>query len=318
MVLNNKVATIFGGTGFLGRQIVRKLARKGYTIKVATRVPESAYFLRPAGVVGQIVPFACDYDNPESIAQAVRGADIVVNCIGILFQRGKRNTFSRVHVEIPARIAAAAERESVGALVHISALGTQSGHSKYAQSKREGEKAILANYPKAVILRPSVVFGEDDSFFNKFAEMARFAPVFPLIGGGKTKFQPVYVGDVAEAVMVALASKEAAGHIFELGGPEIVNFKGIYARLFEYTGRARALIRCPFFLAKIKAFFLNFLPNPPLTPDQVELLKTDSVVEAGAPGFAALGLEPVSMNLILPKYLKTYQPGGRFATIGEA
>lgn len=318
MAMDKKVATVFGGTGFVGRQVVRELARAGYIVKVATRVPERAYFLKPAGHVGQIVPFACNYDGADSIASAVRGSQVVVNCIGILYQRGKSTTFNRAHVEIPARIASACQKEGVESLVHISALGIETSKAKYAQSKLAGEKAVFSNFPGATILRPSIIFGEDDSFFNKFAEMARYLPVLPLIGGGKTKFQPVYVGDVADAVMAAIKTEKAHGRIFELGGPEIVSFREIYERLFEHTGRHRGLVKIPFFVAKIDAFFLGLLPVPPLTQDQVEMLKADSIVAPDALGLKDLGIEPRSMNLILPRYLAAYRPGGRFADIKQA
>lgn len=318
MTIGRKVATVFGGTGFLGRQIVRELARDGYTVKVATRVPERAYFLKPAGHVGQIVPFACDYDSAESIAAAVRGSQAVINCIGILYQHGRRGTFTRAHIDIPARIAAACQREGVTSLLHISALGIESSMAQYARSKLAGEQTILSNFPAATIFRPSVMFGEDDHFFNKFAEMARYLPVLPLIGGGRTKFQPVYVGDVADAAMAALRNPAARGRVFELGGTEVVSFREVYERLFAHTGRHRGLVKISFGMAKVQAFFLSLLPVPPLTPDQVELLKTDSVVSPNAPELRDLGVEAKSMNLILPRYLSAYRPGGRFADIKQA
>lgn len=315
MTIGKKMATVFGGTGFIGRQIVRGLARQGYTVKIATRVPERAYFLRPAGRVGQVVPFACDYGSAESIAAALRGSQVAVNCIGVLYERGKRGTFDRAHVEIPARIAAACQREGVESLIHLSALGVQSGNARYAQSKRAGEQAVLSNFPAATILRPGVVFGEGDDFFNKFAEMARYLPFLPLIGGGETKFQPVYVGDVADAVMAALRLPGARGRIIELGGPEIVSFREIYERLFAHTGRRRCLVKIPFGVARMQAFFLSLLPVPPLTPDQVEMLRTDSIASPDTPGLKDLGIEAKNMDLILPRYLGVYRPGGRFAGI---
>lgn len=318
MTQHYKTATVFGGTGFVGRQIVRELAQRGIIVKVATRIPERAYFLKPCGAPGQVVPFGCDYSDDQSIADAVKGSDYVINCIGILFQRGKARSFQRLHVDVPARIAAAASKEGVQKLVHISALGVERATSKYAKTKLEGEQAVLSNCATATILRPSVIFGEDDNFFNMFAEMARYLPVLPLIGGGKTQFQPVYVGDVADAVMAALGGTDAEGRTYELGGPEVVSFKEIYERLFELTERRRALVGLPFFLAKVQAFFMGLLPVPPLTPDQVESLKTDSIVTPGVLGFEALGLAPTSMGVILPTYLKSYCAGGRFANIQEA
>ncbi len=312
-----KIATVFGGTGFVGRQAVRELARAGYTVKVATRVPESAFFLRPCGTVGQIVPFACDFKNPESIGRAVQGAEVVVNCIGILFER-RRGDFQKIHADLPAAIAAACAYEKVRRLVHISALGVDKGTSVYARTKFEGEKNLLANFPKASILRPSVIFGEDDNFFNRFARMAQILPVMLLIAGGKTKFQPVYVGDVAAAAMAVLQNPQAAGHVFELGGPEVVSFREIYERLFRITHQRRPLVNLSFGLAKIKAGILGLMPDPILTKDQVESLKTDSVVTPGALGFTELGIVPASMDIILPTYLRSYRPGGKFAAPAAA
>jgi len=314
---HNKIATVFGGTGFVGRQVVRELAALGYTVKIATRVPESAYFLKPCGAVGQIVPFACNYGDAGSIANAVRGADYVVNCIGILYERGKRSTFQRAHVDTPAMIAKACADEGVDAFVHISAMACDKGSSKYAKTKLEGEKAVMSNFPSAVILRPSVIFGENDNFFNMFAELARYVPVLPLIGGGKTKFQPVYVGDVADAVLKTLTDKSGhhGGKVYQLGGPDTVDFKQIYELLFAYTGRARKLISLPFKIAKIEAFFLGMLPNPLLTRDQVESLKTDNVADDGALSLKHLGIIPKSMDLILPTYLGRFKEGG---VLGEA
>ncbi len=317
MSRTNKIATVFGGTGFVGRQVVRELAKRGLTVKVATRVPERAYFLKPSGSVGQIVPFACNYNDPASIADAVQGAEYVVNCIGILRER-RRGGFSRAHAEIPAEIAKSCTKAGVRRFVHISALGVDKAKSRYAASKREGEKAVAKNFANATILRPSVIFGEDDSFFKKFAEMARYLPALPLIGGGKTRFQPVFVGDVADAVIAALTrpavnNENPMGKTYELGGPETVSFKEIYQRLFQYTGRKRALIPLPFFAAKIQAFFLGFLPNPPLTCDQVNTLKTDNVVGSKALTLEDLGIHATAMDMVLPRYLETYLPGGRLA-----
>lgn len=311
MSMKNKTAVIFGGTGFVGRQIVRELAKKGVTIKVATRVPERAYFLKPCGAVGQVVPFACDYSE-AAIQSAVKGCDYVVNCIGILYQRGRKNKFQRIHTSIPEIIAKAAKHEKIESLIHISALGIEDSKAKYAKSKLDGEEEIRKGFKKVTILRPSVIFGEDDNFFNMFAHLARFTPILPLIGGGKTKFQPVFVGDVADAAIAALTSKDAKGKIYELGGAETIDFKGIYDRLFTYTNRKRVLMPLPFCLAKIQAFFLSLLPNPILTPDQVESLKTDSIVSEGALTLSDLGITPTAMDLILPRYLEIYRQGGRF------
>lgn len=312
MSQTQKIATVFGGTGFIGRHVVRDLARLGYTIKVATRVPERAFFLRMAGMVGQIVPFACHYKDPASIALAVRGADIVVNCVGILHER-RKGDFQRVHAELPGTIASICAQENVKRFIHISVPGLGQDRSRYATTKAEGERAIFAACPGAIILRPSLVFGADDNFFNKFAKLIQLMPVLPLIGGGQTKFQPVFAGDVAEAVAVCVQNPATQGHVFELAGPETVAFKDIYEILFRYTGRRRPLINLPWGVAKFQASLMSLLPNPLLTPDQVESLKTDYVIAPDALTFKDLGIVPKGMDLILPTYLERYRAGGRFA-----
>lgn len=311
MTLQKKTAVIFGATGFIGRQITRELAELGVRIKVATRIPERAYFLRPFGDVGQIVPIACDYSQ-ESISDIIKGCDYVVNTIGILFEK-KKNSFQKAHVEIPKRIATASKEQNVERFVHISALACERGTSKYAHTKLAGEQEILQIFPEATILRPSVVFGEDDSFFNMFAEMSSYLPFLPLIGGGKTKFEPVYVGDVADAAIYALQNNNAKGHIYELCGPDRVSFKEIYEILMEETKRKRALVPLPIPFAKFQAFFMQVLPKPPLTPDQVESLKTDNVKNDDALTLEDMNINPTAMKLILPEYLERYRPGGRFA-----
>lgn len=318
---NNTVVTVFGGTGFIGSQIVRLLAKEGWTVKVAGRVPERAFFLRPCGHVGQVVPVACDYGDPQSVAQAVRGADFAVNCVGILFERGK-NRFARIHEALAGTIAAACAREGVKRLVHFSALGCEGGVSRYARSKKAGEAAVRREFPQATILRPSVVFGPGDDFFNKFAELARYLPALPLIGGGKTRFQPVYSADVAAAVRAVLTFPDGGAHdprgrIYELGGPEILTFRELMERVFLHTGRRRMLVSLPWAVARIDAFFLGMLPRPLLTCDQVDVLKTDSIVAAGADGLGDLGIAPTGMGLVLPSYLEYYRAGGRFALHGK-
>lgn len=306
-----KQACIFGGTGFVGRQIVRELARAGYTVKVATRVPERAYFLKTAGNVGQIVPFACQYNDDDSLRAAVKGCDVVINCIGILYEKGK-STFPRIHTELPRGIAKACREEKVGRFVHISALGCDQAHSKYAKSKLNGEMALLENFPAATIFRPSVVFGADDSFFNMFAKLSVVLPMLPLIGGGHTKFQPVYVNDVAHAVTAALNNGGTIGKIYELGGPDILSFRQILERLARETGRMPMLVSLPWGVAKIQGTMMGMLPAPMLTSDQVESLKTDNVVQNGALTFKDLGVAPTDMDVILPTYLARYKQGGRF------
>ncbi len=318
MSYENKIATIFGGTGFIGKQIVRELAALGIRVKVACRIPERAYELRPCGSVGQIVPVACDYSDDKSIASVVADSDFVINCVGILFQK-RGNGFDRIHAELPARIAKACKKAEIERFVHISALGIESSSSKYAKSKLEGEKAVKKAFSSVTILRPSVVFGHDDNFFNMFAKMSMIMPALPLIGGGKTKFQPVYVGDVADAVIQALTMSDQGkntplGKTYELGGPEIVSFKQIYQRLFGYTGRPRALISIPYCAAKVQGCVLGILPNPPLTCDQVESLKTDSVVQEKAFDLKDLAITPTAMQSILPEYLGRFKAGGRYGT----
>lgn len=311
MARNYKTATGFGGTGFVGTQIVRELAKRDIIVKVATRVPERAYFLKPCGAVGQVVPVQCDYNDEASVAAAVQGSDYVVNCIGVLFEKGAQS-FQKAHIDIPTLIAKAVKKAEVKSFVHISALACERGTSKYAQSKAEGEKAVLSKFPKAVILRPSIIFGEGDDFFNMFAGMASVLPVLPLIGGGETKFQPVYVGDVADAAISALNSEDAQGQIYELGGPETLSFEDVYKKIFEYTGQNPILASLPYGVAKFKAFFLEILPKPLLTRDQVESLKTDNVVNEGAQGLRDLGVVPTALDIILPNYLVRYRRGGRF------
>lgn len=306
-----KMACVFGGTGFIGRQIVRELARAGYTVKVAGRFPEKAFFLKTAGNVGQIVPVACKASDEASIRAAVRGCDVVVNCVGILFEKGK-STFTRLHTELPRSIAKACAAEKISRLVHLSALGCEETESKYGKSKLNGELALHENFAKATILRPSVVFGPEDNFFNMFARLSTLLPFLPLIGGGETKFQPVFVGDVADAVMQAIARPESEGQVYELGGPEIVTFRQIYERLFAQTGRARLLVPLPWGVAKIQGCVMGLLPKPPLTADQVESLKTDNVLAANAKTLADLGITPTALDIILPTYLARFRPGGRF------
>ena len=315
-MMEYKTATVFGGTGFIGRHIVRGLAREGYLVRVVTRIPESAYFLKPSGMVGQIVPITCDFDNPASIDRAIEGSQAVVYSIGTLVEKGKAG-FKRLHVDMPRAVAESASRCDVERLVLISALGIAENQSDYARSKREGEDAVRAAFPNATILRPSVVFGPDDRFFNRFASMARIMPFMPLIGGGGTRFQPVYVGDVAEAAVTVIKLPHAVpetsplGRAYDLGGPEVLTLRDVYLRVFRFTHRSRPMLRVPFWLASLQAAFLGLLPNAPLTRDQVKSLKSDSVVK-GADGFAALNIIPAGLDFILSGYLDKYRIGGRF------
>jgi len=306
-----RTVTIFGGSGFVGRYIVQKFAENGDLIRVAVRNPIAANFLKPLGGVGQITPIQASLLNPDEIMQAIQGADVVINLVGILYEKGSQ-TFEAVHVEGARRIAEIASQQGVPTLLHMSALGAnKESHSRYASTKARGEMAVLKHFPKATIFRPSVIFGAEDSFFNRFAEMARLSPFLPLIGGGKTQFQPVYVGDVADAFLKASFKKEVQGNTYELGGPSIYTFKKLMEFLLKTICRKRLLVSLPFPLAKTIAFFTQFLPTPPLTPDQVELLKTDNVVSSEALTAEDLGIRPKALEALVPFYLAGYCPPGK-------
>jgi NADH dehydrogenase len=314
--MDTRLVTVFGGTGFLGRHTVRALAKAGWRIKVAARRPARGFFLRPLGTVGQIDFVKCDVSDIESVAAAMTGADAVVNLCGILFQSGQ--TFEDVQADGPANIGAAAAAAGVKTVVHVSAIGADSeGASEYALTKAEGETRLRETFPAATILRPSIVFGPEDGFFNKFAEMARFLPVLPLIGGGKTLFQPVFVGDVAAAIVKAVDGEAARGRTYELGGPTIYSFRQLMQVVLAETGRKRVLLPVPFGVAAVKAFFLQMLPNPLLTPDQIKLLRHDNVVAPGAPGLAELGIVPTTVEAEVPAYLWRYKPKGQYADLAN-
>ena len=319
MANKDKVICVFGGSGFLGRHIVQNLARQGYRIKVATRYPESAYELKTYGDVGQIVPTACHYKNEDSIREAMEGAHIVINLVGVLFEKG-RNNFMSVHCDLPKIIGLKANELGISKLIHLSALGVDTSQSKYAKSKLAGENALLEVYPQAVILRPSVVFGAGDNFFNMFAKMASFLPVLPLIGGGHTKFQPVYVEDIAEAVTNIVSDNiaETDNPIYELAGPEIVSFKEIYEILLEHINRDRMLVPLPWAVAKMQGMVLGLMPKPLLTLDQVRSLKFDNIKDEQSAGLKELGVTPTAMGVILPRYLSNFKRGGRFANKKQA
>ena len=308
--MNNNLVTVFGGSGFLGRHTVRALARAGWRIKVATRHPAAGFFLRPLGAVGQIDFVKCDVADADSVAHALAGAQAAVNLTGILFAKGQ--TFEDVQAEGAANIANAAAAAGVQALVHVSAIGADlESDSRYAVTKAQGEQAVRQALPQAVILRPSIIFGPEDGFFNKFAEMARFFPVLPLVGGGHTRFQPVYVGDVAQAIVTALSHQD--GRTSELGGPSTYSFKELLQLILRETGRSRALVPLPFALASLQAALLQLLPNPLLTMDQVRLLKKDNVVSPTAAGLADLGITPTSVEAVVPAYLWRYRAKGEYA-----
>ena len=310
--MSTNLVTIFGGSGFLGRHTVRALARAGWRIRVATRNPGRGFFLRPLGTVGQIDFVKCDVADADSVAAAVKGSNAVINLTGILFQKGQ--TFEDVQAEGAANIAHAAADAGATALVHVSAIGADAqSESEYAITKAQGEQAVRESFPQAVILRPSIIFGPEDGFFNKFAAMARYLPVLPLVGGGHTRFQPVFVGDVAAAIVKALSSEEARGRTFELGGPSIYSFKELLQLILRETGRKRILAPLPFGIATVQAAFLQILPNPILTMDQVKLLKKDNVVAPTAAGLADLGITPTSVEAVIPSYLWRFRAKGEYA-----
>jgi len=312
MAIGNRIATVFGGGGFLGHHLVRRLAKSGAVVRAPSRHVDRLKDLRTAGVVGQVVPEMIDIFDDVELDAAIRGADVVVNLIGILAPSG-RNSFAKIHGELPGRIARAAAAAGVKRLVHVSALGADSGSaSAYARTKAEGEAAVRAAFPQATILRPSIVFGPEDRFFNRFAEMTFISPALPLIGGGETKFQPVYVGDVADAIMAALDRPDAAGRLYELGGPGTYSFRQLMELMLAQIGRQRLLVPVPWAIANLQGAILEWLPGAPLTRDQVTLLKQDNVVSGNAPGLAELGIRPAALEIILPTYLDRFRKGGRF------
>jgi uncharacterized protein YbjT (DUF2867 family) len=312
------VATIFGGSGFIGRYIVQRLARRGWILRIAVRLPDSALFLKPLGDVGQITPIAANIRHDASVAAAIEGVDHVINLVGVLYEHGPQR-FAAVHAEGARRVASAARAAGVKRLLQMSALGADAGSpSLYARTKAEGEAMVREAFPEAVILRPSVVFGPEDDFFNRFAEIARFSPILPLIGGGKTRFQPVYVGDVADAAVAILDRPEdapftPAGKTYELAGPRIYSFKELMELLLAETGRKRILMPVPWGIARLQAAVLGLLPQPPLTLDQLKLLQRDNIAGGQLPGFADLGIVPDGPEAILPAYLDRFRAGGRFA-----
>jgi NADH dehydrogenase len=311
------LATVFGGSGFLGRYTVRRLVRDGWQVRVAVRRPDEALFLKTAGDVGQVTPIAVNIRDDRSVQIAVTGAALVVNLVGILFQAG-RQRFDAVHAAGAGRVAAAAAAAGTGTLIHISAIGADAhSPSAYARSKAAGEAAVRGAFPRAVILRPSIVFGPEDEFFNRFAKMAMVSPALPLIGGGTTRFQPVYVLDVAEAVARCAERPECAGRTFELGGPRIYSFRELMTLLLSEIGRRRMLLSLPFALASLQGAILQSIPflTPPLTADQVKLLKRDNVAGAQAAGFKELGITPTALEPILPTYLDLYRPRGYYSRL---
>jgi uncharacterized protein YbjT (DUF2867 family) len=320
----SKLVTIFGGSGFVGRYIARRMAKEGWRVRVAVRRPNEALYVKPYGTPGQVEPLGCNIRDDASVRAMIRGADAVVNCVGVLNRSGK-NTFDAVQAEGAGRIARIAAAEGVGNLVHISAIGADAGSdSDYARTKGEGEAAVLAAFPKAVILRPSIIFGTEDGFFNRFAGMTRFGPVLPVVGAD-TRFQPVHVDDVAKAAVMGALGQAAPG-VYELGGPEADTFRGLMGRMLKVVQRRRAVVNLPFFVAGImaagldavQAVTLGLIENKMLTRDQVRNLRRDNVVAEGAKGFADLGITPTAMEAVLPEYLWRYRASGQFAAIKDS
>ena len=311
--MRNRRTAVLGGSGFIGRYVVKRLAARGEVIAVGCRNAEAAKFLKPLGDVGQIVPLNVGIGDEALLPAFLSGNDSLVNSVGILRETGAQ-TFELVHHTGPARLARFAREAGVERFVHISAIGADlRSFSAYARTKAAGEQAVRDAFPTVTILRPSVVFGPEDQFFNRFASMATISPVLPLIGGGKTRFQPVYVGDVADAVVKCLEDPATAGRVYELGGPKIYSFREVLELVQGEIRRKRRFVDLPFGLAAFQAKLMSILPNPPLTPDQVELLKSDNIVSSGALTLASLGITPTPAEVVLPTYLDRFRRGGWYA-----
>lgn len=310
-----KLVTIIGGTGFVGRYIAQAMARRGWLVRCACRRPFEADFLKPYGTVGQVMAVQCNIRDEASTRAALQRTQAVVNCVGILQSSGK-NTFEAVQHEGAARLARIAAEEGVEAFVQISAIGADpDSPAEYGRTKAAGEEAVQDAFPGAVILRPSIIFGPEDEFFNRFATMAQFSPVVPLIGED-TRFQPVWVEDVAKAAAMAAAGEVEPG-IYELGGPNIYTFRELMELMLHTIRRRRLLVGLPFGLARLQAWFLEFLPNAPLTRDQVEMLKRDNVVADGAKGFEAFGITPTAPEAVIEDYLYAYRKYGQYNILTE-
>ena len=319
----SKLVTIYGGSGFVGRYIARRMAKAGWRVRVAVRRPNEAIFVKTYGVVGQVEPVLCNIRDDASVASVMKGADAVINCVGVLAESGK-NSFDAVQSEGATRIARISSEMGIKRMVQISAIGADlESESDYARTKAEGEAGVLKYQPDAVILRPSIVFGPEDEFFNRFAGMARMAPALPVVGA-KTRFQPVYVDDVAEAAVMGVLGQ--ANGIYELGGPVTMNFRELMDLMLEVIRRRRLVLNIPFFAAKIMAFgfdmlqvvTLGLVKNGMITRDQVKNLRNDNVVGEKAQGFDALGIEPTAMVSVLPEYLWRFRPSGQYDAIKES
>ena len=304
-----RVATVFGGSGFIGRYVVKRLAAQGYVVRIAGRDTERAKDLMVTGRVGQVLPLYVSLANEATVQRAVEGAALVVNLVGILTER-RAGDFERLQAEGPGTIARAAAAAGVAQMVQVSAIGADAGSpSQYGRTKAAGEAAVRAALPQAVVLRPSIVFGQEDKFFNRFGAMAMTLPVMPVIQGG-TRFQPVYVGDVADAVLAGLMREDAAGQVFELGGPRVYTFKELVAYILHETRRHRPLWDVPEGFARLQARICEILPGKPFTRDQLAMLGRDNVANPALPGLSALGVVPTPIELIVPGYLDRYRRGG--------
>lgn len=319
----SQLVTIFGGSGFVGRYIARRMAKEGWRVRVAVRNVNEALFVRPYGVVGQVEPVFCNIRDDASVVAAIEGADAVVNCVGVLDEVGK-NTFSAVQAEGATRIARIAAAHGVARLVHISAIGADAdAESAYARTKAEGEAGALEHMPGAVILRPSVIFGAEDQFFNRFAGMSRMGPVLPVIGAD-TRFQPVFVDDVAAAAVKGVLGQASAG-VYELGGPDVHSFRELMQLMLGVIRRRRLIVNIPFWAARLMAAGFGVgralslgLVRGPVTKDQVINLAIDNVVADDARGFDALGIKPTAMEAVLPDYLWRFRPSGQYDAIKES
>ena len=320
----SKLVTIYGGSGFVGRYIARRMAKAGWRVRVAVRRPNEAIFVKPYGVVGQVEPVLCNIRDDASVRAVMQGADAVVNCVGILAESGK-NSFDAVQAEGAGRIARMAWETGIATMVHVSAIGADAeAASDYSRTKALGEEAVTKHMPDAVILRPSIIFGQEDQFFNRFASMTKLGPVLPVVGAD-TKFQPVYVDDVAKAAEIALTGQIDPG-VYELGGPDVASFHELMEQMLEQINRRRLVVNVPFWAARIMAFgfdmlqivSVGLLQNKMITRDQVKNLANDNMVSAGARGLADLGIDPTPLSSVLPEYLWRFRPSGQYDAIKES
>ena len=309
---NQKIIAIFGAGGFIGKHLMRQLTKLDYRVKVATRNPYLKGYLKPLGNPGQIELFKINIFNPNDVKQILKNSDIAINLVGILYETRKQK-FNQIHSQFPYLLSNLCNELGIKNLVHVSALGVKERHtSQYIQTKLQGEKNIQETFKPSVILRPSLVFGPEDKFFNTFASIAQFSPALPLIGGGRTKFAPIYVGDVAKAIVKVLELNNSGSKIYELGGPENYSFKELMEILLTEIKKKRFLVPIPFSAAKFQSYFLQMMPNPLLTPDQVEMLKYNNIVSGNYPTLKDLGITGTAIQSILPKYIYRFRTGGQF------